>query len=31
MKVVAINGYHCGLAPSPQLGNVSTFIRRRDF
>ena len=31
MKVVAINGYHCGFAPSPPLGNASTFIRRRDF
>ena len=31
MKVVAINGYHCGFSPSPPLGNASTFIRRRDF
>ena len=31
MKVVAIRGFHVGFAPSPALGNASTFIRRRDF
>ncbi|WP_431284897.1 mandelate racemase/muconate lactonizing enzyme family protein [Humitalea sp. 24SJ18S-53] len=31
MKVVAIRGYHVGFAPTPALGNASTFIRRRDF
>lgn len=31
MKVASIRGYHVGFAPSPALGNASTFIRRRDF
>lgn len=31
MKVVAIQGFHVGFAPSPALGNASTFMRRRDF
>ena len=31
MKVAAIRGFHVGFAPSPALGNASTFIRRRDF
>jgi D-galactarolactone cycloisomerase len=31
VKVVGIRGFHVGFAPSPALGNASTFIRRRDF
>jgi D-galactarolactone cycloisomerase len=31
VKVVSIRGYHVGFAPTPALGNASTFIRRRDF
>ena len=31
VKVASIRGYHVGFAPSPALGNASTFIRRRDF
>lgn len=31
MRVTAIEGFHVGFAPSPALGNASTFIRRRDF
>ncbi|MGG5824031.1 mandelate racemase/muconate lactonizing enzyme family protein [Falsiroseomonas sp. HW251] len=30
MKVVGIQGFHVGFAPSPALGNASTFIRRRE-
>ena len=30
MKVVGIRGFHVGFAPSPALGNASTFIRRRE-
>ncbi len=30
MKVVAIRGFLVGFAPSPALGNASTFIRRRE-
>jgi L-alanine-DL-glutamate epimerase-like enolase superfamily enzyme len=30
VKVVGIRGFHVAFAPSPALGNASTFIRRRE-
>lgn len=30
MQVRSIEGFHVGFAPTPALGNASTFIRRRD-